>query len=118
MLAPRGVLLDLHPIPPSMHAFAGGRDLGIVDQREFFRTIRATAGELARTVDDGLFEHEVSTELDVIERFDSVSELWETVDEWGDIHFSKRIRARIDRAEPPIDLHERLTLGKYRRRPV
>ena len=37
------------------------------------------------------------------------------LDDWGDIHFSKRLRARIGRAAPPIDLHERLVLRRYRR---
>ena len=115
MLVEDGVLLDLHPIPPSMHAFAGGRDLGVVDEREFFRAVRATERELDRVVAEGLFDPETQTELPVIERFETLEELWETVEEWGDIHFSKRLRARIERSAPPIDLHERLVLRRYRR---
>ncbi len=115
MLAEDGILLDLHPIPPSMHAFAEGKDLGVVDEREFFRLVAATERELQKTVDDGLFALEAEVELGVIERFDTVKELFETVDEWGDIHFSKRIRGRIERSTPPIDLHERLVLRRYRR---
>ena len=115
MLVDEGVLLDLHPIPPSMHAFSGGRDLGVVDEREFFRAVRATERELQRTVDQGLFAPEAETELDVIERFDTAEELFDTAEEWEDIHFSKRLRARLRRAEPPIDLHERLVLRRYRR---
>jgi hypothetical protein len=114
MLAEVGVLLDLHPIPPSMHAFSAGRDLGVVDEREFFRLVRATERELQKTVAEGLFALEAETELDVIERFDTVEELFETVDEWENIHFSKRLRARIERSAPPIDLHERLVLRRYR----
>ena len=114
MMVDDGILLDLHPIPPSMHAFAKGKDLGVVDEREFFRVVRATERELQKTVDAGLFVLEAETELDVIERFDTVDELFETTDEWGDIHFSKRLRARIRRSTPPIDLHERLVLRRYR----
>jgi hypothetical protein len=115
MLVERGVLLDLHPIPPSMHAFSGGKDLGVVDEREFFRLMRATERELQRTVDEGLFALEAETELDVIERFGTVDDLFETVEEWENIHLSKRLRARLRRASPPIDLHERLVLRRYRR---
>ena len=82
MLTREGVLLDLHPIPPSMHAYAEGSDLGVVDEREFFRVVRRTEGELERTVAEGLFVLEQETELEVIERFDTLEELWETVDEW------------------------------------
>jgi hypothetical protein len=115
MLAEDGVLLDLHPIPPSMHVFAEGRDLGVADAREFLRAVRATERELLKTVDEGIFAPEKEIELGVIERFDSVEELFETVEEWGDIHFSKRLSARIRRATPPIDLHDRLVLRRYRR---
>jgi hypothetical protein len=118
MLNPYGLLLDLHPIPPSMHAFAGGKDLGVVDEREFFRAVRATERELRRTVDAGLFVPGAETELDVIERFDTLDELFETVEEWGDIHFSKRLRGRLQRATPPIDLRERLVLRRYRAIPL
>jgi hypothetical protein len=118
MLASDGLLLDLHPIPPSMHAFSEGRDLGVVDEREFFRKVRATERELDRGVSEGLFGEEAETELDVIERFDTVGELFETVAEWDDIHLSKRLRERVRRAEPPIDLRERLVLRRYRAIPL
>ena len=115
MLAEDGILMDLHPIPPSMHAFAGGKDLGVVDEREFFRVVRATERELQKTVADGLFALEDEVELDVIERFDTLEELFETTDEWDNIHLSKRLSARLERATPPIDFHERLVLRRYRR---
>jgi len=115
MLVDDGVLLDLHPIPPSMHAFSRGRDLGVVDERPFFRLVRATERELARVVAEGLFAHETETELDVIERFETSDELFETVDAWEHIHLSKRLRGRVARAAPPIDLHEGLVLRRYRR---
>ena len=114
MLTRDGMLLDLHPIPPSMHAYAEGRDLGVVDERDFFRLVRRTEREVERAVAEGLFGLDAQTELGVIERFDTRDELWETVDEWGDIHFSKRLRGRIMRAAPPIDLHEWLVLRRYR----
>jgi hypothetical protein len=116
MLVAGGALLDLHPIPPSMHAFSEGRDLGVVDEREFFRLVRLTERERDKVVAEGLFSLDAETELDVIERFDTVEELFETVAEWGDIHLSKRLRARIERSAPPIDLHERLVLRRYRAR--
>jgi hypothetical protein len=115
MLIEHGLLLDLHPIPPSMHAFSEGRDLGVVDERQFFTLVRATDRELQRAVREGLFALEAETELDVIERFHTSEELFETVDEWEDIHLSKRLRGRILRAVPPIDFHERLVLRRYRR---
>jgi hypothetical protein len=114
MLVEEGTLLDLHPIPPSMHAFAEGRDLGVVDERKFFSAVRATERELERVVTEGLFLKEAELQFDVIERFDTLADLLETAEEWGDIRLSKRLRARLRRVEPPIDLHEHLVLRRYR----
>lgn len=113
MLVEDGVLLDLHPIPPSMHAFAEGRDLGVVDARQFFRAVRATERELERAVAEGLFAMEAELEFEVIERFETLDDLFETVEEWGDIRLSKRLQARVRKASPPIDLHEHLALRRY-----
>lgn len=114
MLIEDGVLLDLHPVPPSMHAFAEGRDLGVVDERAFFRVARATERELERVVAEGLFTKEAELEFDVIERFDTLDELLDTAAEWDNIRLSKRLRERLRRVEPPIDLRERLVLRSYR----
>jgi hypothetical protein len=114
MLVEGGTLLDLHPVPPSMHAFSDGRDLGVVDGREFYRLVRATERGLEKAVEEGLFALGAETKLDVIERFDTVDDVFETVEEWQNIHLSKRLRARIEHATPPIDFHERLVLRRYR----
>jgi hypothetical protein len=115
MLEENGLLLDLHPIPPSMHAFSEGRDLGVVDERRFFTLVRATERELERTVRDGLFALEAETHLEVIERFETVDDVFETIAEWENIRLSKRVAARIKCARPPVDFHERLVLRRYRR---
>jgi hypothetical protein len=114
MLVEEGVLLDLHPIPPSMHAFSEGRDLGVVDERQFFKLVRATERELEKTVREGLFALEAELEFDTMERFETVDDLFETSEEWENIRLSKRLRARVRKATPPIDLHERLVLRRYR----
>src|SRR5690242_1022252 len=114
MLVEGGTLLDLHPIPPSMHAFSEGRDLGVVDGREFYHLVRATERELEKTIEEGLFALDAETKLDVIERFETAGDVFETVEEWQNIRLSKRLRARIERATPPIDFHEELVLRRYR----
>ena len=115
MLDQDGILLDLHPIPPSMHAFSNGRISASSTSASSSASCATTEAELRRTVDEGLFALEAETELDVIERFDTLEQLFETTDEWDDIHLSKRLRARLKRATPPIDFHERLVLRRYRR---
>ena len=114
MLVEGGTLLDMHPIPPSMHAFSVGRDLGVVDERSFFAVVRKTERETDRVVADGLFVPEAELELDVIERFESADDLFEEAAGWENIRLSKRLRERVTRAEPPIDLHERLVVRRYR----
>lgn len=111
LLVPRGTLLDLHPVPPSARVLAGGADLGPLDERAFFAEVRATERELARS---GLFEHETEVELDVIERYHTHDQLRDSLAEWETARMSKRLEARVRRAEPPIDLREHLVLRRFR----
>jgi hypothetical protein len=54
-LAPEGVLLDMHPIPPSTRAEVRGESLGEFDDAEFMRIVANAEAEIERS---GLFERE------------------------------------------------------------
>jgi hypothetical protein len=113
-LVPEGILLDMHPIPPSTRAEVGGRSLGEFDDSEFMDTVARTEAELNRTVAEGLFACETELEFDWLERFDSGEELIEDVESWGDVKIPNDLAARIRRARPPIDLWERVVLRRFR----
>ena len=74
-LVPEGILLDMHPIPPSTRAEVGGRSLGQFDDSEFMDTVAQTEAALEQTVTEGLFVLETELEFDWLERFDSGEEL-------------------------------------------
>jgi len=114
MLVDGGLVLDLHPIPPNIRVHAEGTDLGPLDERRFFRTVRETEHELERTVREGLFELETSLEFDLIERFASRQELFDALDAFEEAAPSKRLLTRLRKAEPPYDFHEHMILHRYR----
>jgi hypothetical protein len=70
-VVPKGILLDMHPIPPSTRAEVGGRSLGEFDDSEFMDTVARTEAALNETVTEGLFALETEVEFDWLERFDS-----------------------------------------------
>ncbi len=113
-LVPEGILLDMHPIPPSTRAEVRGRSLGDFDDSEFMDTVAQTEAALGQTVTEGLFVYETELEFDWLERFDSGEELIEDVESWGDVRIPKDLAARIRSAEPPIDLWERVVLRRFR----
>jgi hypothetical protein len=112
-LVPEGLLLDMHPIPPSTRAEVDGRSLGEFDDSEFMDTVAQTEAALNETVTEGLFAFEVEVEFDWLERFDSGEELIEDVESWGDVRIPKDLAERIRGAEPPIDLWERVVLRRF-----
>src|SRR6266536_637548 len=113
-LVPEGILLDMHPIPPSTRAEVGGRSLGEFDDSEFMDAVAQTESALNQTVTEGLFALETELEFDWLERFDSGEELIEDVESWGDVRIPKDLAARIRSAQPPVDLWERVVLRSFR----
>ena len=111
-----GLVLDLHPIPPRIRVHAEGRDLGPLDARTWFRTVRRVERELDKTVREGLFELETQLVFETYERYPSLADVHEAVEEWEGASLSKRLLERLRRVRPPFDFHYRLTLRRYRAR--
>lgn len=113
-LVPGGLLLDMHPVPPSARAESRGVDLGAFSDREFFATVRATEAGLDQTVREGLFAAETELEFNFLERFETAEELLEAVADWQGCTVPSRLRGRIRSAAPPIDIRERVVLRRLR----
>jgi SAM-dependent methyltransferase len=114
VLVPGGILLDMHPIPPSTRAEVGGNSLGEFDDAEFMETVARTEAALDQTVAEGLFAFDIELEFDWLERFDSGGELIDDVESWGDVRIPADLAARVRSATPPVDLWERVVLRRFR----
>ncbi|MGH2922259.1 MAG: hypothetical protein ACRDKU_09360, partial [Gaiellaceae bacterium] len=73
-LVPGGILLDMHPVPPSTRAERAGESLGDFEDDEFMEIVAATEAGLAET---GLYTLDAELEFDWLERYDSGEELLE-----------------------------------------
>jgi hypothetical protein len=111
-LVPSGILLDMHPIPPATRAQVGGRSLGEFDDAEFWEIVAATEAPLAAT---DLFVWEAEIEFDWLERFDSGAGLLQDVKSWDGCHVPRALATRIRKAEPPVDIWERVVLRRFAR---
>jgi hypothetical protein len=109
-----GELVDIHPVPPNAAVLAAEGELGRLNERGFFETVRVTEAGLARLVDEGLFRSEAETEFDWIERYDRSDELFEAVADWEGIRIPWRLRRRIRRTAPPLDIRERVVVRRLR----
>ncbi len=111
-LVPEGVLLDMHPVPPSTRAEVHGESLGDFDDDEFHELVKVAE---ARILETGLFEHEAEVEFDWLERYDDPAELLTDVREsWEGCHIPADLEAKIQAAEPPVDIWERVVLRRFR----
>jgi SAM-dependent methyltransferase len=109
-LVPGGILLDMHPVPPSTRAEVDGVSLGDFDDEEFFEVVRATERPLAETA---LFVLEDEIEFDYLERYDNGSELLEDVKSWEGCRVPRSLAKAIREAEPPVDIWERVVLRRF-----
>jgi hypothetical protein len=112
-LVPGGILLDMHPVPPSARAEARGVSLGEFDDAEFFGTVAATEAALEETVHAGLFALETELAFDWLERFESGQELIEAASSWEGCRIPHSVADRIRRVEPPVDIWERVVLRRF-----
>ena len=111
-LAPGGVLLDMHPVPPSTRAEVRGESLGEFDDSEFMKTVAAGEREIERI---GLFGLEWETLFDYRERYDDPAEMLEDIREgWEDCRVPPDLEARILEADAPVDIWERVVLRRFR----
>jgi hypothetical protein len=110
-LVPEGVLLDMHPIPPSTRAEVRGESLGAFDDSEFMEIV--AAGE-AKLEGSGLFTRESELEFEYRERYDDAAELIEDITEsWEGCEVPPDRERRILAADGPVDIWERVVLRRF-----
>jgi SAM-dependent methyltransferase len=114
-LVPGGVLLDMHPVPPSTRAEVRGESLGEFDDAEFMELV--AAGE-AKIEDSGLFTRESELEFDYLERYDDPVQLLEDIKEgWEGCRIPAELEQRILEADEPVDIWEHVVLRRFRALP-
>ena len=111
-LVPGGVLLDMHPVPPSTRAEVRGESLGEFDDSEFQRLVADAESVLERS---GLFRHESELEFDYLERYDDAAEMLNDIrDGWEGCGIPSELEQRILAAGEPVDIWEHVVLRRFR----
>ena len=114
-LVPGGVLLDMHPVPPSTRAEVRGESLGEFDDAEFMRIVANAEAEIEG---GALFMRESEVEFDYLERYDDPAQLLEDIREgWDGCQIPAELEQRILAAEEPVDIWERVVLRRFRAEP-
>jgi hypothetical protein len=114
-LVPEGVLLDMHPIPPSTRAEVHGESLGEFDDSEFMEIVAAAEAKIEH---GGLFNRESELEFDYRERYEDARELVDDIEEdWEGCKIPPALEQRILAADGPVDVWERVVLRRFRAEP-
>jgi hypothetical protein len=110
-LVPGGILLDMHPVPPSARAEVGGVSLGEFEDEKFFEIVAATERPLAES---DLFALEDELEFDYLERYERAEELLEDTENWEGCSVPRELATAIREVTPPVDVWERVALRRFR----
>jgi hypothetical protein len=111
-LVPGGVLLDMHPVPPSTRAEVRGESLGEFDDADFLKIVSAAEEKIEVS---GLFAQESELEFDYRERYDDEEELLQDIrDGWEGCRIPAALEARILESDGPFDIWERVVLRRFR----
>lgn len=103
-LAPRGHLLDVHPLGDDFSVLAGERGIGFVDTRKFRVILEAMSECVEQTVAEGLFEELRTLRRHVVERYDNAAEALEEADSWENLRLPPAVRRRLQDTEAtPIE---------------
>jgi hypothetical protein len=112
-LVPDGVLLDMHPIPPSTRAEVRGESLGEFDDAGFMEVVAAAEAKIEAS---GLFTRESELEFDYLERYDDPAEMLDDIREgWEGCVIPSELEQRILAAGEPVDIWERVVLRRFSR---
>ena len=94
-LVPGGVLLDMHPVPPSTRAEVRGGEPRRVRRLRVQRLVADAERVLERS---GLFARESEVEFDYLESYDDPAQLLEDIDEGWD---GCNVPPELEGTDPP-----------------
>lgn len=112
LIVPAGEMLDLHPVT-EQRIEAQGSILGVVPEPEHIATVLPNVERAIQVaLDEGLYALEATTELDVLQHFDTADEVVERYAE----HFEgeQALVERIRGARPPFVAREHAVLRRFR----
>jgi hypothetical protein len=112
-LVPEGVLLDMHPIPPSTRVEVRGERLGEFNDAAFMEVVAAAEATIEES---GLFTRESELEFDYLERYDDAAEMVDDIrDGWEGCVIPSELEQQILATEEPVDIWERVVLRRFSR---
>ena len=111
-LAPRGLVLDIHPLGDDFPILAGGRGIGFVNTSRFRQVLDAMNRCVDQMVGESLFAELRSVRRHVVERYDTVAEALEEADSWTNLRLPAAVRRRLE--ETPASPIEFIDTVRYR----
>ncbi len=113
-LAPGALLIDTQPVSALPPVETSSQYLGALDRREWARTIRSVDRQVARAIDDGLFELTDTTHFDVADEFGGGPQLVKATQRWRGTSVPRALAARLARETSPVRLRQAVRLRVLR----
>jgi hypothetical protein len=115
-LAPGALLIDTQPVSPLPPVETNTQYLGALDRRAWARTIRSVDSQVARAIDEELFELIDTTHFDVTDEFGNGRQLVKATQRWHGTSAPQALVTRLARETRPVQLRQAVRLRVLRTR--
>ncbi len=119
LIAPGGVLIDIHPLGDDPPLRVNGQRVGVVKETDDFVEYRQASAALSEVIERGLFAIERAATFVALTHADSLPELLAFLaEEWTDAVLEDDLRWRIEALMPgEIVIEDAVSMTRLRRIP-
>jgi hypothetical protein len=114
VLEPGGLVVDSQPVSAHPPVWAGGRELGALDMREWRATIDAVDRRVIQTIEDGLFALDAAHSFVVTDLCDNGHEFLEAVSGWRGTRISPALARRVAAVPSAVGVDQEVRLRLLR----
>jgi hypothetical protein len=101
-----GVVVDTQPVSPRPPVVGSDGQLGMLDMRDWAKTIAAVDKRIVETVDRGLFSVAADQYVVVTDEYENLAELVAETSEWAGTRVPRTLARRASTEPGPVRLHQ------------
>ena len=100
------MVVDTQPVSPRPPVVGSDGQLGMLDMRDWAKTIASVDARIVETVDRGLFSVVADEHVVVTDAYDDLAEFVEEAGQWVGTRVPRELAQRADAVSGAVELHQ------------